>query len=230
MNLRSTDLKQLAENVGVDWKNGPYYDEAEAVLEKVWPIEVWPYICDADFTHVVDLAAGHGRNSAKLSRLAEKITIVDINIENIDFCKARFADDEKFSYVRNNGYDLAEIESAAVTLLFCYDAMVHFDSDVIRSYLRETKRVLITGGKAFFHYSNYTENPTGDVHDNPGWRNFMSTNMFEHYAAKEGLEVITSQRHRPRYALPWHKRLISQLLCLPVNQENYLDSISILKK
>ena len=70
---------------------------------------------------------------------------------------------------------------------------VHFDSDVIRAYLRETARVLRRGGRALFHHSNYGDNPGGDVHDNPRWRNFMTENLFQHYAAKCGLRYLASQ-------------------------------------
>jgi len=68
--------------------------------------------------------------------------------------------------------------------------MVHFDSDVIRSYIKEFARVLVVGGHAFAHHSNYTGNPGGDPRCNPGWRNFMSGELFAHYAHKEGLSVI----------------------------------------
>ena len=77
--------------------------------------------------------------------------------------------------------------------MYCFDAMVHFDSDVVRAYLREFNRVLRSGGRCFSHYSNYTGNPTGSYRDHPGGRNFMSKELFEHYATKEGLRPVVSQ-------------------------------------
>lgn len=189
---KSVGLDDLVFQVGKDWVEGGYYDEAEKVIEDRWPIEVWPYIEEADFRHVLDLAAGHGRNSARLAAHADRVTVMDYNLENINFCKRRFGDDPKFTYIKNSGFAYDEVENASVSLVFCYDAMVHFDSDVVRAYVRDTGRVLVPGGRAFFHYSNYTRNPRGDVHDNPGWRNFMSLELFEHYATKEGLEVVLS--------------------------------------
>ena len=54
--------------------------------------------------------------------------------------------------------------------------MVHFESDVIRSYLRDTMRVLEPGGRGFFHHSNYTGGE--DWRTNPSSRNFMSQAFF----------------------------------------------------
>jgi len=66
--------------------------------------------------------------------------------------------------------------------------MVHFDSDVVRSYLRDAQRVLKVGGHGFFHHSNYVGGH--DWRTNPNSRNFMSKELFEHYALKEQLSVV----------------------------------------
>jgi SAM-dependent methyltransferase len=186
-------LGDIARRVGDGWKYHDYYDDAEKYIDAQWQGLIWPTIGDADFTHVLDLAAGHGRNSEKLKTVAKHITIVDINQENIDFCQKRFAGDPRFTFVRNDGYSLAAIESNSITLLYSFDAMVHFDSDVVREYVREFARVMRPGAFGFCHHSNYTANPTGDVSQNPGWRNFMSQELFAHYCAKEGLRVVKQQ-------------------------------------
>jgi hypothetical protein len=84
-------LLELARIVGDDWKYGPYYDEAEAAMEYQWQAFIWPMISGADFTCTIEVAAGHGRNSERLRRLAERLYLVDINMENIEFLKQRFA-------------------------------------------------------------------------------------------------------------------------------------------
>ena len=58
--------------------------------------------------------------------------------------------------------------------------------------LREFRRVLRPGGRGFCHHSNYTKNPGGDWMTNPHWRNFMSRELFAHYAHKEGLRMLRS--------------------------------------
>ncbi len=183
-------LTEIAAFVGNDWKNSPYYDEAESSMAVQWESIIYPFIEGSDFSKTVDLAAGHGRNTLHLKEVAQKIIIVDINQENLDYCQERFKEDPQISFVKTDGTGLQEIPDESITFIYCWDAMVHFDSDVVRSYLKEFNRVLVSGGRGFCHHSNYTENPGGDVHNNPGWRNFMSSALFAHYCAKENLNIV----------------------------------------
>jgi SAM-dependent methyltransferase len=178
--------------VGDIWRDSPYYDMAEPYMEGSWADQIWPYIEGCDFSSVVDLAAGHGRNSAMLLPLCESLWIVDIHQENLDFCRERFGRDPRITYVLGDGMTLEELPSDGISLVYCFDAMVHFDSDTIRSYLAEFRRVLRPGGRGFCHHSNHTGNPGGDWLANPHWRNFMSRELFAHYAHKEGLRMLRS--------------------------------------
>jgi ubiquinone/menaquinone biosynthesis C-methylase UbiE len=153
---------------------------------------VQPYLAGADFSVVLDLAAGHGRHSTNLLPLAERLYVVDALEENVEFCRRRFGPDPRITYVVGDGTTLAQIPAGDVTLAFCFDAMVHFDSDTVRSYLEEFARVLRPGGRGFCHHSNYTGNPGGHWQDNPHWRNFMSRELFAHYAARAGLRILRS--------------------------------------
>ena len=85
------------------------------------------------------------------------------------------------------------LPDATATFLFCFYSMVHFDSDVVRAYLREARRVLRPGGHAFLHHSNTLAHPGGDFRAQPHWRNFMSRESLAHYALKEGLEVLREE-------------------------------------
>lgn len=197
-----TDDKRLAtaaQQIGHDWKSCPYYNAAEINMERQWTEMIWPFLTgeregQIDFSTTVELAAGHGRNSAKLLPLANKLHLVDINEENISFLRDRFGNDLRIEYHVNNGYSLSFLEDHTVSFVYCFDAMVHFDSDVVREYLREFARILILGGRVFAHHSNYVGNPGGDLHRNPAWRNFMSQELFTHYARKEGLSVIRQKK------------------------------------
>ncbi|MFY2564019.1 class I SAM-dependent methyltransferase [Corallococcus terminator] len=184
----------LAKEVGDDWKEHAYYEEVERFMPDTWRNLILPVIGECDFSSSLDLAAGHGRNTEYLLPLAQRLHVVDINKENIDFCRRRFAGrDSKITYVVNDGSSLSAVRSNSVTLTYCFDAMVHFDSDVVRAYLREFFRILEPGAHAFIHHSNYTANPCGRWMDNPKIRNFMSKDLFAHYAHKEGLTVASQQ-------------------------------------
>lgn len=196
MNSNAQNLAKTIEIAAVEavmWKEHIYYDQAENWLAEDYPILIEPLIKDCDFSSVIDLAAGHGRNSNLLKKVANKITIIDIHQENIDFCKKRFAGDNRFEFVVNDGATLKEIADHSVTLIYSWDAMVHFDSDVVRSYIKEFSRVLKPGGRGFCHHSNYDKSPGGWFQYNPHARNFMTANLFAHYCAKEGLKVLQSQ-------------------------------------
>ena len=58
---------------------------------------------------------------------------------------------------------LADIPDGEATFVYSFDAMVYFDSDVVRAYLAEFRRVLAPSGTGFCHYSNYTGNPAGSA-------------------------------------------------------------------
>jgi|GEM_PF-1203181 len=192
--MSNDKVSALAREVGDDWKQHAYYEEVERYMASAWEGLIWPFIQGCDFTSVVDLAAGHGRNTEYLLPLAHRLHVVDINSENIDYCRRRFAGrDAKLSFIVNDGSSLSALRSDSVTLVYCFDAMVHFDSDVVRAYLREFARILEPDAHAFIHHSNYTANPGGRWMDNPSIRNFMSKELFAHYAHKEGLSVA-SQR------------------------------------
>jgi ubiquinone/menaquinone biosynthesis C-methylase UbiE len=185
-------LLEKAKVSGDAFLRSEYYNLAEPEMDTQWETLIWPVLKDKaiDFRCVLDLAAGHGRNSAKLRQYADRIIIVDINEENIDACKERFKGDKRFVYIQNDGASLKGVEDESVTFIYTFDSMVHFDSDVVREYLKEFRRVLKRGGHGFCHHSNYTGSPGGDFRNGIHWRNFMSKELFAHYCAKEGLVII----------------------------------------
>jgi ubiquinone/menaquinone biosynthesis C-methylase UbiE/polyhydroxyalkanoate synthesis regulator phasin len=191
--MTALDLQTLAKKVGDDWIGGRYYDDAERDMDAQWARVIWPMIEGADFTRVLDLAAGHGRNTVRLLDHAERLVAVDINQSNVEVLSERFRERGNVEIVRNNGSDLRDVAGASITFLYSFDAMVHFDSDIIRAYVKEFRRVMKPGGRGFCHYSNNYHNPTGSYVDHPGWRNFMSRQLFEHWLTKQGFRIIRSR-------------------------------------
>lgn len=191
--IDQTNLRALARSTGDPWiLTNKYFDVAEREFDFMWEPKILPFITGCDFTHTVDLAAGRGRNSNKLINFAKKLSIMDINLALIEHCKERFSDRDNCEFAVGNGYDFQQISDGWATFIYCFDAMVHFDSDVVRSYIKDLNRVLSPGGKAFFHHSNLSTCGT-DWTKNTKARNFMSADLFRHYCEKEGIAVLKQQ-------------------------------------
>lgn len=187
------ELLARARHSGDAFKTSEYFESAESGMAAwFWPRVIWPMIQDLDFSCVLDLAAGWGRNAEMLRQVAEKIIVVDINEECIEACRARFAGDERFTFLRNDGVSLDGVENDSVSLLYCFDAMVHFDREVIHHYMAEFRRVLRPGGSGFCHYSNRLADGE-DFRDAPHWRSSMSQEHFHTFCAEQGLEIRTSR-------------------------------------
>ena len=185
-----------------DWRESKYYDDAEA------PTGDWSFWSDAkpfermfrtlDRRVLVELACGHGRHTAHLLRQPHysdtgRIILLDVNEENMVFCRSRFAGVPSVIIYRNTGQDFQPIGDGEATAIFCYDAMVHFEYDTVISYVKDARRILPVGGRALFHHSNYDKAPGNSYRQNPDWRNFMSKALFAHVAMRSGFTVLEQQ-------------------------------------
>jgi len=208
----ANEIEQVVANAGDMWDNHPYYDKAEGAMDFQWETKIFPMINGCKMDVSVDLAAGHGRNSVKLLDHCKQHYIVDIHQSNLDYCAERFSDLDNVEYILTNGYSLTGILDNSVDLLYSFDAVVHFDSDVIRRYLEEAHRILKPGGHFFCHHSNSTENPTeGDITNNTHFRNFMSAELYSHYAWKSSLKTVRQQ------VIGWGK--IPEIDCMTLVQK-----------
>ena len=145
---KSANLRQCGEEDVWD----EYFERAEADMDSQWRDIIFPLIHDFDFETVLELAPGTGRNTEKLCRLAKKIYAVDYNKPALEQCRQRLgekAGDCQIEYHANNGTDLAMIERDTISAIYCWDAAVHFDKEVIADYVAEFARVLKPGGKGF---------------------------------------------------------------------------------
>lgn len=195
-----------------------YYREAEQHIRSQWDHYIGPRIRDADFSAVLELAPGVGRNTALLLPLVEaardgaggEIHLVEYNGTALEECRRRFAGyagPARLSYYRNDGTTLASaddgrrVPDAAISFVYSWDSMVHFDREVIRAYVAEFARVLRPGGTGFVHHSNYAALPeagrsaatataaaAADFHENPQWRSDMSGALFRRFCEDAGLE------------------------------------------
>lgn len=193
------EIRELAQKAAQNqtplWENNTYYADAEKYIDSQWETYIWPRIKDCDFRHIIDLACGQGRNSEKLLNIVDKrLTLVDLAKNNIKACQERFKGKpgaEKIRYVVGDGVSIPTFDNA-VSLVYCWDAMVHFPPEVVYSYLQETYRALQPGGMAFFHHSNFSGNDNIHFGYNPHARNHMTKNLFCYWAKVAGLRIISS--------------------------------------
>src|SRR6476619_7653222 len=110
MSKTGDHLAELAAYSGDPWTaENPYFAHAETYMEHSWNELIWPVIQGLDLRSVLDLAAGHGRNSQRLLEHCENLTIVDIQPENVERCRRRFAGNDRITYHVTNGYDLRPV-------------------------------------------------------------------------------------------------------------------------
>lgn len=194
---RSKNLDAIVSDEAFLWGDDvleAYHLPAEADMHRQWSTLIWPFLSkhEIDYSHAVDLACGHGRNAAMLSTVADKVTLVDVNAENIAFCRKRFRGD-RYSFVTTSGYDLKDIGDASVSFVYSFDAMVHFDLAIVYAYVKEFARILQPGGYGFVHHSNCMEAFGRDFRDVQGWRNFNSREIFAATCERFGLQVVEQQ-------------------------------------
>lgn len=186
-------LRGLARASGDPFRESAYYSVAEPDMWEQWEQLIWPLVRDCDLTHTVELAPGHGRNSARLLEHASSLVLVDINRECLTRCRRRFGSDERVSYVLTRGLGFDGVDDDSATFVYCFDAMVHFEPEVVAAYLQDTARILRAGGQAFFHHSNRPLAPGAGFTDAVHWRNDMTLGRFAELADEAGLVVVRSK-------------------------------------
>jgi ubiquinone/menaquinone biosynthesis C-methylase UbiE len=189
-----TDITEQVKVVAEPWKSSAYYGEAEMWTFIFWSEDhpFFPLFKRLDLSSVLELACGHGRHATRYLMQAGKVILMDVLDENIAVCRQRHGADPSVQFIRNNGFDFQPVADRSLTAAFCYDAMVHFSPDIVRSYIKDTARVLKPGGMALYHHSNYDAPDDRHYGLNPHARNLMTETMMRAYAAEAGLDVVTS--------------------------------------
>jgi ubiquinone/menaquinone biosynthesis C-methylase UbiE len=184
----------MTKKIADDWIVHPYYEHAENYLATFWGEEsiFRKMFKQLDCKLIVELACGHGRHVPKYINDAQTITLIDVNDENIKFCKNRFNNEKKIEYIiTETGNNFGHIPDNSKTAIFCYDAMVHFELIDIFYYLQDAFRILKAQGKILFHHSNFSANPGSFYQKNPHWRNYMSADIFTYLAVRSGFNIIS---------------------------------------
>jgi SAM-dependent methyltransferase len=145
-----------------------------------------------DLTCTLEIACGTGRHAARIVDRATRLYLLDTSVDALGIARDRFASQHHVEVIISADGESIPLADGSVSAVFCYDAMVHFEATTVGSYVFETARVLVPGGKALFHHSVYDKNPTGTFQQNPGWRNYMSQSLFAYLVSRAGLKIISS--------------------------------------
>ena len=158
--------------------NEEYFGAAEQEASSQFSKYIDPFIKDLTDKVILDICCGHGRMTAQILNRFPTVHafLVDINIDNVNFCKERFANSNVFC-TKNNGTDLSELKDHSIDFAFSWDAMVHFNGDLIQLYIKEIIRVLKEGGRALIHFSNFGGDDCGSEVTGPGIRGAMTNNQ-----------------------------------------------------
>jgi SAM-dependent methyltransferase len=193
---KAANLRQCAqENI---WDG--HFRDAEGHFYEQWIGTIRPLIEDFDFSTVLELSPGAGRNTEKLSELTTRLIAVDYNQDALRQTQARLnlsGNKCEITYHHNNGCDLRMVPDASVTAIYCWDSAVHFDKSVVSGYIREFSRVLKPGGSGFLHHSDLGDRAHKNIKRNPHWRSNVSKEFVAEQCRTSGLEVVMQQR------VPW---------------------------
>jgi ubiquinone/menaquinone biosynthesis C-methylase UbiE len=78
-------MSDLSKAIADDWRHHSYYSEAERWLDEFWKDgTIFRFYFDQlDTDRTLELACGHGRQSAQIIDKVSQLTLVDVNQENI---------------------------------------------------------------------------------------------------------------------------------------------------
>lgn len=148
---------------------------------------------ELDLKNTIEIACGWGRHVPHYIDQTGQVTLVDILEENMTICKERFKDKKNIVYYKNNGFNLEKLDAEKYTSVFSYDSMVHFELFDVYEYLKDIYRILIPGGKALLHHSNYSKDYEANFAYSPHARCFMDKQVFAYMAKQIGFKVVKQQ-------------------------------------
>ncbi|WP_421193228.1 class I SAM-dependent methyltransferase [Aeromonas enteropelogenes] len=138
-----------------DW--GAYYKSAELAAQAHYIKFIKPILekleGELDYSNVLDFACGEGRIAELMQERCQHLWLIDANTKAVDFCRERFAKYQHVQVQCNAAGALPQTDGS-LSLIYSWDAMVHFSYKSLDFYLCEFSRVLQPHGYVLMHHSN----------------------------------------------------------------------------
>lgn len=210
-----------------DWSNnGEEWSESFGSSSLQWSISLYPRIHNflKKDGNILEIAPGFGRWTQYLKENCSKITVVDLNSNCIEFCKKKFAGEDKISYFVNDGKSLDMIKDDSLDFAFSFDSLVHVNQEVMESYLKQLSHKLKVGAYGFLHHSNLGmyKNQSNQYVDYPcvSWRDeAVDASFIREICQKYDLNCITQE------LVNWSGDLYTD--CYTVIQRKAVESKSV---
>ena len=140
---------------GYNW--GAYYKSAERAAKIQYGAFLKPIFDNLDgildYSNVLDFACGEGRIAEIMQERCQNLQLIDASTNAVDFCRDRFAKYPNVTVQCNAAGALPQATNS-LTLVYSWDAMVHFSYKSLDFYLCEFSRVLQHHGCVVMHHSN----------------------------------------------------------------------------
>ena len=138
-----------------DWPtSGDEWSENWGTPQAQWTGVLLPRVFPFLKGRILEIAPGHGRWTQFLADSCDSLIGIDLAPSCVEHCRIRFAGRPGLEFHANDGLTFPMVSSDSIDFAFSFDSLVHAESDVVSSYLRELRRVLKPGAAAFLHHSN----------------------------------------------------------------------------
>ena len=155
-----------------------------------------PYISPADA--VVDLGCGIGRVTRYVAPLCREIWAVDVSETMLRFARERLAELPNVRFLVGRGTSLPELETGSIDFVYSLLTLQHVEREHAFRLLREVRRVLREGGRAFLTFPNllsdeylqaFLHSVDVDEVGNPARARFYTPQEVERLLPPAGLEI-----------------------------------------
>jgi SAM-dependent methyltransferase len=103
---------------------------------------------------VLDLGCGIGRVTRYVAPLCSEIWAVDASETMLDYARKRLADVPNIRFVQGAGSSLPDVPSESVDVAYSMLTLQHVEREHAFLLLRELRRILKPGGRAFLTFPN----------------------------------------------------------------------------